>query len=85
MKEKIMIAIHTKYLCPTDTLGARIKASVYRSRDVTFSVTVGYDHAADDAYLIGAQALADKHWPGKVARYVGATLDGNGNVYTLEG
>lgn len=79
-----MIAIHTKYLGPTDTRGSRIKASVFRSRDVTWSVTVGYDHAADDPFLAGAQALADKHWPGRVARYVGATLDGNGNVYTLE-
>lgn len=80
-----MIAIHTKYLGPTDTRGARIKASVYRSKDVTFSVTVGYDHGADDPFEVAAQALADKHWPGKVARYVGSTLDGNGNVYTLEG
>ena len=80
-----MIAIHTKYLGPTDTRGARIKASVYRSKDVTFSVTVGYDHSADDPFELAARALAAKHWPGKVARYVGATLDGNGNVYTLEG
>lgn len=80
-----MIAIHTKFLGPTDSKGSRIKASVYRSRGVIWSVTVGYDHGADDPFSIGAQALADKHWPGKIARYVGATLDGNGNVYTLEG
>ena len=80
-----MIAIHTKYLSPTNTRGARVKASVYRSRDVTFSVTVGYDHAADDPFELAAQALAEKHWPGKNVRYVGATLDGNGNVFTLEG
>lgn len=79
-----MIAIHTKYLGPTNARGARIKASVYRSKGVIWSVTVGYDHAADDPFAIGAQALADKHWPGRVIRYVGATLDGNGSVYSLE-
>ena len=80
-----MIAIHTKYLGPTNARGARIRASVSRAPGVIWSVTVGYDHAADDAFSIGAQALADKHWPGKTIRYVGATLDGNGNVYTMEG
>ena len=80
-----MIAIHTKYLGPTDSKGSRIKAIVYRSRGVIWSVTVPYEHVIDDPFEVAARALADKHWPGKTTRYVGATLDGNGNVYALEG
>lgn len=78
-----MIAIHTKYLPATDKTGSRVKASVYRARGMIFAVTVPYDHAADCPHTVAAQALVDKHWKGRTMFYVGATIDGNGDVFSL--
>ena len=77
------VAIFTKYLGPTDKRGARIKASVYREKDVIWSLTVSYDHSAEDAHTVGAQAFINKYWPGHRAIYVGASLDG-GAVFSMD-
>jgi len=83
MDSKMPIAIFTKYLGSTDKRGSRIKASVYRSKNNIWSLSVPYDHSADDAHTVGAQALIDKHWPGHRAIYVGASLDG-GAVFSMD-
>lgn len=78
------IAIHTRYLNPANVRGPRVKASVYRDKATTWTVTIPYDHGADCAHTVAAQALADKHWPGRAVSFVGATLDGKGDVFTLK-
>jgi hypothetical protein len=57
-----MIAIETKYLGPTNTKGARIKAIGGKN-----SITVSFDCSAktvQDAHRIAAEALVNKmEWP----------------------
>lgn len=77
-----MIAIHTKYLNPTNTKGARIKAQAWYGYSLK-SVIVPYDHAGD-AHEVAAEALRQRYKLGKSIRLVGSTIDGNGNVYSVE-
>ena len=76
------IAIHTRYLGPTDSRGSRIKASAARGRE-RLTVTVPYDHAASDPFQVGAEALRDKYWPGATLYRAGAALDNNGDIFTI--
>lgn len=72
-----MQAIETKFLGPTDTKGARIKASAWAG-----TKTIPFDHGAgtDGAHDLAAIALITKlGWWGVWAR--GGTADGTGNVY----
>ena len=71
-----MQAIETKFLGPTNTKGARIKASVYAK-----SITVPYAYeAVDRSHDEAARALITKlGWWGVWAR--GGKTDGTGNVY----
>ena len=59
-----MIAIHTKYLNPTNSNGSRIKAYVasYGGKK-GFSVTIPYDHSLDgvDVHFKAVKALVEKH------------------------
>ena len=50
-------AIETKYICPTNTKGGRIKAECWGG-----SVTISYPHEldTDKAHAAAAQALIDK-------------------------
>ena len=69
-----MQAITTKYVGPTDTKGARIKATTSESGD---SVTVNYDHArnTDENHLFAANKLKEKlMWRGRM--YQGSTKTG---------
>ena len=52
-----MVAILTKYLAPTNTRGARIKAAANGN-----SITIGYPYelSGEDVYRSAAQALCDK-------------------------
>jgi hypothetical protein len=75
------IAILTKYLGATNTRGSRIKATAKRGRE-TVTMTVPYDHAASDAFQVGAEALRDKYWPGETLYRAGVTLD-NGDIFTI--
>ncbi len=70
-----MQAITTKYLGPTDTRGARIKA-----RCQAGSVTVPFEYGATDPHDVAALALLVKlDWHGQ---WVGGGLpDGTGNAY----
>jgi hypothetical protein len=45
-------------------------------------MTVPYDHAASDAFQVGAEALRDKYWPGETLYRAGVTLD-NGDIFTI--
>lgn len=70
-------AIVTKFLSPTNTRGARIKATAQAG-----SVTVGYDYGlnSDDNHKRAAEALAAKfEWRGRW--FDGGAPDGCGNVY----
>lgn len=69
-------SILTKYICPTNTRGARIKAvqSGWSDKRECNSVTIPYPDELnrDEAHVLAARKLADKlGWTG---RYVGASL-----------
>ena len=76
------IAIYTKYLNPTDTKAARIKASA-RYENAIVSVIVPYAHESSEPHLYAAIALRDKYWPAQRLYDVGYTLDGKGNIYSI--
>lgn len=72
-----MQAIETKFLGPTNTKGARIKASAQAG-----SVTIPFDYGSwvEHAHDQALRALVAKlGWWGVWAR--GGTADGTGNVY----
>lgn len=81
-------AIVTKYLGPTNTRGARVKATAYAG-----SVTIPWDDAkdVDDNHYAAALALAFKfEWvrqhdldKGAVHIVGGGLPDGRGNAYVL--
>lgn len=70
-------AIATKYLFPTNTKGARIKASAYGA-----NITIPYDYALDVAENHCAAQLALRHklgWQGKYAQ--GGNVTGTGYYF----
>ena len=72
-----MQAIVTKYLGPTDTKGARIKATGYSG-----SITIPYDHSLSGraVHRKAAEALCEKFgWTG---RLIGGS-DPSGQGYTF--
>jgi hypothetical protein len=75
-------AIETRYLCPTNTKGGRIKATAAAG-----SVTVPYDYALDtqDAHRVAADALIAKMgWQGTFAQ--GGNVKGDGYYFVnIEG
>lgn len=74
-----MQAIQTKYIGPTNTRGARVKAF---SEAFPRGVTVPFEHGKelDDAHDAAARAFIVKHeWFGTWVR--GGSVDGRGNVY----
>ena len=73
-------SIQTRYIRPTNTRGARIKATTSSG----LSVTVSYDHALSyaDAHWPAVQELIKKYhleWGNKFA--VGASTDDRGYVF----
>jgi len=78
-----MIAIHTKYIKPTNTRGARIKAYTKTWGDNKgFEVTIGYPHALSgvDCHFEAVKALIAKHsleWDISEMRY-GDSADARG-------
>lgn len=77
-----MQAIHTKYIGPSNTRGARVKAYTSDGR----SVTIGYDHAlnTEQAHFKAAQAFADKHLqyaPDTTRMAYGGSADGKGYCF----
>jgi len=82
------IAIHTKYLGPTVTKGARIKATCTRDHACKWIVTVGFDYAAvsEARHAQAAQALLAKYAPELQAETLwccGNTLDDRGYVFAV--
>lgn len=70
-------AIETKYLAPTNTKGARVKASAYGA-----NITIPYDYALSTERAHAAAALdliAKMGWTGTFAQ--GGNAKGNGYVF----
>ena len=83
-----MIAIHTKYLGPTDKKQSRVKAIVRRDNLVSFTATVNFDWTlnCESAHRLAAIALIEKHYPHLVSTNmlcVGNTLDNKGYVFAI--
>ena len=74
-----MQAIQTRYLAPTNTLGARIKAWAQAG-----SVTIPYPHelSGQAVYRAAAQALADKY--GWKSQYLGGQLSNGDHVFVAD-
>lgn len=88
------LAIHTKFIGPTDKRQARIKATVRRGNSfncfaINFSATVNFDWTVgtEEAHRLAAVALLKKHFPesfGSGGMFCcGNTLDNRGFVFTL--
>ena len=84
-----MIAIHTKYIGPTNTRGSRIKAYTADFGSIKgFTATVPYNHALDgvDVHFEAVKALVEKHklpWTLDGMRY-GDSADGRGFSFCFE-
>ena len=78
-----MIAIHTKYLAPTNNSGARIKAYTASWGDIKgFTATISYPYALDgvNCHFEAVKALIKKNnldWNTEEMRY-GDSADGRG-------
>ena len=82
------LAIHTKYIGPTDKKQARVKAIVRRDNLVSFTATVNFDwtSSSESAHRLAANALIEKHFPHLVSTNmlcVGNTLDNKGYVFAM--
>ena len=86
---KTMIAIHTKYIGPTDTRGARIKAytaSWGARRGLSATVPFAYGLRLELAHFEAVKALAEKHsldWDLSGMRY-GDSADSKGYVFCFD-
>lgn len=82
-KVKIMIAIHTKYIGPSNTRGSRIKAYTTGYGDIKgFTATIGFPHGFDivQAHFEAVKALVVRNqldWTLDGMRY-GDSADGKG-------
>lgn len=79
-----MIAIHTKYISPTNTRGSRIKAYTTTG----FAVTIPYPYALsyENCHFEAVKALVSKHkldWDLTNMRY-GDSADGKGYSFCFE-
>lgn len=77
-----MLAIHTKFLGPTDSRGARVKAYTADGRSLT--VGYGYENDALTDHFKAAQAFAAKHFkhaPSTDRMVYGDSADGRGYVF----
>ena len=82
------IAIHTKYIGPSNTKGARIKATIRRDKKTRWSVTVPFDHSLDceQRHAHAAFTLIGKYLPSTLYETLylaGSTLDNAGYVFTV--
>lgn len=84
-----MIAIHTKYLGPTNTRGSRIKAYTASWGDRKgFEVSIPYDHSLSgvDVHFKAVKALVAKHnldWNLDFMRY-GDSADARGFSFCFD-
>lgn len=82
------IAIHTKYIGPSNTKGARIKATIRRDSKTAWTATVPFDHAlnCEARHALAARAVLQKHSPALLEESIscaGSTLDNLGYVFTV--
>lgn len=76
-----MIAIHTKFIPPSNTLGARIKA--YTGSGFTATISYPYDLSYEIAHFAAVKELVKKNnldWNLEDMRY-GDSADGKGYVF----
>ena len=76
-----MIAIHTRFICPTNTRGSRIKA--FTSSGFTASIPYPYAESFEAAHFQAVKELVRKHgldWSLDNMRY-GDSADGKGYVF----
>jgi hypothetical protein len=84
-----MIAIHTKFINPTNSHGARIKAYTTGYGDIKgFTATIGFPHEFDSvrAHFEAVKALVKKHnldWDLSNMRY-GDSADGKGYSFCFD-
>jgi formate-dependent nitrite reductase cytochrome c552 subunit len=84
-----MIAIHTKFICASNSRGSRIKAYTAAHGDFKgFTVTISYPHEFDgvDCHFEAVKALVTKHnlnWPLDNMRY-GDSADGRGYSFCFD-
>lgn len=84
-----MIAIHTKYISPTNTRGSRIKAYTAGFGDIKgFTATIAYPHKDDTvkAHFEAVKALVAKNnldWNLEFMRY-GDSADGKGFSFCFD-
>lgn len=85
-----MIAIHTKYIGPTNTRGSRIKAyTASHGSHKGFTVTIPYDYSLDGVavHFKAVKALVAKHgllWPNLDAMRYGDSADGRGFSFCFD-
>lgn len=82
------IAIHTKYIGPTNTKGARIKAMIRRDSKTLWTATVSFDYSLDSQarHALAAKALLQSQAPALLDEEMscaGSTLDNLGYVFTI--
>ena len=84
-----MIAIHTKYIGPSNTRGSRIKAYTVGWGDLKgFTATVPYNHALSgvDVHFEAVKALVERNgldWNLEGMRY-GDSADGKGYSFCFD-
>lgn len=79
-----MIAIHTKYIGPTDTRGSRIKA--YTSAGFTATIPYPHELSYELCHFEAVKALVKKHnlgWNLEKMRF-GDSADGKGYVFCFD-
>jgi hypothetical protein len=78
-----MIAVHTKYLSPTNSRGARIKA--YTASGFTATISYPHEFSHEECHFQAVKALVEKNkleWDLGEMRY-GDSADGKGYVFCL--
>jgi hypothetical protein len=84
-----MIAIHTKYISPTNTRGSRVKAYTAGSGSIKgFEVTIPYPYelSGEQVHFAAVKALIKKHdlnWNLEGMRY-GDSADGRGFSFCFD-
>jgi hypothetical protein len=75
-----MKAIITKYLPPTNTKGARIKATAHKLPSIT--IPYPYDLSGEHVHRAAAEKLANTYWSNPVL-IAGLMPDGTGYAFTI--
>lgn len=87
-ENQMPLAIHTKYVGPTNTRGARIKATCTIDHNTKWTASVAFEYGADseNRHALAAKALLVKYAPDlhdKQLWVCGNTLDNLGYVFSV--